>query len=286
VELYSADLSVERIPSAATDAIDAVVHLAALLVVGERMPEDVYNLNTLGVLRVLEPFIDRGAVPRIVFASTDGAYGNVGLEDVVFSEDAPLKACDYYSNSKVLAEHLLSSFACQYGLPYVILRFATVLARGAATDFFRFASQKRRLRQVEAGRRSNLWPLFEDAADMHALLAVNNEELNPPVALLGPGGKPWKLPLVDVRDVVQAVSLALEAEPCPDTVFNVSGPRTVDQVEAVRMLARRVAVEGHVVHVPRGWRYDLDISKARQMLCYKPQWSFEAMLEDHEWEAV
>jgi nucleoside-diphosphate-sugar epimerase len=277
-ELHTADLSVERIPSAAVDGVDAVVHLAALLRVGTQPPEDLYDLNTLGLLRVLEPFVERRRSPRVVFASTDGAYGNVGLEDVVFSEDAPLVACDYYSNSKAMAETLLRSLACQYSFPYVILRFSTVIARGAAAGFFRLDAQRRRLLQVHNGRRSNLWPLFDGAEDMYQLLSDTDDATNPPIALIGPGGKPWRMPLVDVRDVVEALSLTLMVDPCPNAICNVSGPAAVDQLDALRMLEDHLAIDGEVVHVPRGWRYDVDISKAIHLLGYRPKWSFAEML--------
>jgi nucleoside-diphosphate-sugar epimerase len=200
------------------------------------------------------------------------------LEDVVFSEDAPLVACDYYSNSKAMAETLLRSLACQYSFPYVILRFSTVIARGAAAGFFRLDAQRRRLLQVHNGRRSNLWPLFDGAEDMYQLLSDTDDATNPPIALIGPGGKPWRMPLVDVRDVVEALSLTLMVDPCPNAICNVSGPAAVDQLDALRMLEDHLAIDGEVVHVPRGWRYDVDISKAIHLLGYRPKWSFAEML--------
>jgi UDP-glucose-4-epimerase GalE len=107
--------------------VDAVVHFAAYIAVGEsvRGPERYYSNNVGGTLSLLEAMAQAG-VNKLVFSSTAAVYGNP--ERVPISEDSRFDPVSPYGESKAIVEELLRSLD-QYrglrGLPfrYVALRY-------------------------------------------------------------------------------------------------------------------------------------------------------------------
>ena len=102
--------------------IEAVIHMAGLIAVGESMirPEAYYRTNVQGGLTLLEAMI--GAhVPRIVFSSTAAVYGDP--DRVPIEEDAPLRATSAYGDTKLAFERALGWYAGAHGLGAVCLRY-------------------------------------------------------------------------------------------------------------------------------------------------------------------
>src|SRR5918997_5487653 len=107
-------------------APDALCHQAAQMDVRRsvREPDFDAEVNVLGTLRLLENCAKHD-VGRVVFASTGGAvYG----EQSVFPapEDHPQYPVSPYGVSKLAGERYLHYYGTQYGLPYMVLRYANV----------------------------------------------------------------------------------------------------------------------------------------------------------------
>ncbi len=111
--------------------IDAVIHLAASIEVGESMkfPEKFFRNNTANSLNLLEAMIEH-KVPRFVFSSTAALFGTP--DRVPIEEDDALHPTNTYGESKLLVERMLAWFHRIHGLRYASLRYFN--AAGCAGD--------------------------------------------------------------------------------------------------------------------------------------------------------
>jgi UDP-glucose 4-epimerase len=111
--------------------IDAVIHFAAFLDVGEsvREPLKYYRNNVLNTVHLLELMRARG-VNRIVFSSTCATYGVP--ERIPITEDEPQKPINPYGVTKLSVEWALRDCATAWGLGACALRYFN--ASGASAD--------------------------------------------------------------------------------------------------------------------------------------------------------
>jgi UDP-glucose 4-epimerase len=102
--------------------IDAVMHFAALIEVGESMkaPEQFFRNNTANTLTLLEAMLAAG-VKRFVFSSTAALFGNPDRTPI--EEDDPVHPTNAYGESKLLVEKMLAWFHQIHGLRYASLRY-------------------------------------------------------------------------------------------------------------------------------------------------------------------
>jgi UDP-glucose 4-epimerase len=102
--------------------IDAVMHFAALIDVGESMkePERYFRNNTASTLALLETMLEH-KVMRFVFSSTAALYGEP--EHIPIRESDPLRPTNAYGESKLLVERMLAWFNRVHGLRYASLRY-------------------------------------------------------------------------------------------------------------------------------------------------------------------
>jgi len=111
-------------------AVDAVMHMAALIEAGESMkaPEQFFRNNTANALTLFEAMLAAG-VKRLVFSSTAALFGNP--ERTPIEENDPLCPTNTYGESKLLVERMLRWFHQIHGLGYASLRYFN--AAGAAS---------------------------------------------------------------------------------------------------------------------------------------------------------
>jgi len=101
--------------------VDAVVHFAAYIAVGEstREPELYFSNNVGGTVSLLEAMA-RAGVRRLVFSSTAAVYGNP--EHVPILEEARFAPVSPYGQSKAMVEKILGELDYR-GLRSVALRY-------------------------------------------------------------------------------------------------------------------------------------------------------------------
>ncbi len=124
-------LDQEALESVVDPSVDAVLHFAALALVGESAvhPERYYRTNIGGTLNLLQAM--RAAdVRRLVFSSTCAVYGQP--ESVPISEDAPTRPTNAYGRSKLATDWMIGDFCAAHGLGAVSLRYFNVA--GASSD--------------------------------------------------------------------------------------------------------------------------------------------------------
>lgn len=113
--------------------IDAVVHFAAYIAVGESMqaPERYFANNVGGSLSLLTAMVEAG-VKRMVFSSTAAVYGNPHTTPIV--EDFPIQPVSPYGESKVMVETLLRWFDLIHQVRSVALRYFNACGADPAGD--------------------------------------------------------------------------------------------------------------------------------------------------------
>lgn len=124
VELVVGDT---RDPSAltalfSTHKIDAVMHFAAYIAVGESVTEPgmYYANNVVGTLNLLEA-MRSAKIDKFVFSSTCAVYGVPQFTPLV--EDHPFAPISPYATSKLMVENILADFDRAYGLRSVRFRY-------------------------------------------------------------------------------------------------------------------------------------------------------------------
>jgi CDP-glucose 4,6-dehydratase len=129
VELVEADLRDAETVADAVEGSGSVFHLAAQTIVGvaRESPLETFEVNVQGAWNVFEACRTH-AVERVVFASSDKAYGS--SPELPYREDFPLRAAYPYDASKAAADTIARSYANAYGLPLAVTRFANVYGGG------------------------------------------------------------------------------------------------------------------------------------------------------------
>lgn len=102
--------------------VDAVVHFAAYIAVGEstREPELYYANNVGGSLSLFEAMACAG-VKRLVFSSTAAVYGEPPTSPI--PEDSPFAPVSPYGQSKAIVERVLADLDRYQGVRSVVLRY-------------------------------------------------------------------------------------------------------------------------------------------------------------------
>jgi nucleoside-diphosphate-sugar epimerase len=187
VELVPGD--VRELPPTALDGVDAVIHLAGLSndPTAEYDPEANWQMNALATEALGKACVESG-IDRLVFASSCSLYD--GLPPGMHDEETPVEPRGAYATSKRYAEERLLEL--DQRLCRVILRNGTVYGYSPRMRF-----------------------------DLVVNTFVKDALLNGRLELHG-GGWMWR-PLVDVRDVADAMITVLEAprELVQGEIFNV-----------------------------------------------------------------
>jgi UDP-glucose 4-epimerase len=118
-------LDLEALHATVGQSFDAVLHFAALALVGESgvRPERYYRTNINGTLNLLEAMRAAG-VTRLVFSSTCAVYGQP--ENVPISEDAPTRPTNPYGRSKLATDWMIGDFCRAHDFGAVSLRYFNV----------------------------------------------------------------------------------------------------------------------------------------------------------------
>ena len=263
-EVLSVDREVEVTDAVAVrDTVTAAApevlyHLAALTHVGRSWegPGEVFAVNALGTLNVLEAARACSLPPRVLIVSSAEVYGSVTEDELPIDEDVPLAPVTPYGASKVAAEFLGIQAHLGYGLPVVRVRPFNHVGPGQAAGFV-VASLASRI--VEA-RRSGTRAV--------------------PVGNLGA-----RRDLTNVRDVVHTYRLLME-HGVPGEVYNVCSGHDVSIEEVACQLLELAGVDlqlevdpalARPVDVPvlRG-----DCAKLHDVTGWQPEIDFTTTLRD------
>jgi len=185
---------------------DAVVHLAAYASVADSWenPVEVWRVNTLGTVALLEAVRAERSAARVLVVSTSEVYGRA--EALPTPEEEPLRPLSPYAASKAAAELACERAARADGMDVVVARAFPHLGPGQ-DERFAVASWAAQIARLEARGGGTL-----AVGD----LSVERD-------------------LTDVRDVVRAYRLLLEPSVAAGT-YNVASGRAVRLAEVVETL--------------------------------------------------
>jgi UDP-glucose 4-epimerase len=260
---------------AAVRDADAVCHLGAFM---SWLPADaarVYSANATGTLHVLDSCA-RHCVRRFVLASTGEVYPESRARYSPIDEDHPCEPRSAYGLSKRVAEEMARFFGRTTAMDTVILRFAHTQDADELLDSGSFFSGPRfylqaKIAQQRALRNERALAVLEPLDDGRPKHLVQCSE----------DGRPYRMMIADARDSAAAVLGALDVADAKDGIFNVGPDEPIRFDHAVALLARvtglpvvRVAMPGPPVD------YATSNARARAVLRFTPQWSFERMVAD------
>src|SRR4051794_29893721 len=265
VELVVGDVRDADAVSRALDGVDAVVHLAARVGVGQSMYEiaDYVGENSAGTAVLLQALAER-PVRKLVVASSMSIYGEGAYDEddqpVPTPESKQPVLASVYALSKYDQERLCLMFGAAYDVPAVALRLFNVYGTRQA-----LSNPYTGVLAIFASRLLNDRPplVFEDGQQ--------------------------RRDFVSVHDIARAFELALDAGGADGLAVNIGRGEGVRVLEIARGLAR---VRGKEIEpeVPGEHRVGdirhcfADISLARQTLGYEPAHRLEdGMREIVEW---
>jgi len=117
------DIRDRRVVEKAFEAgIDAVLHFAALSVVGDssKHPLEYFDNNVGGTLSLLQAMLQAG-VTRFIFSSSAAVYGEP--KQLPIDESAPCNPTNPYGDTKLSVERMLASSRNAWGLRFASLRY-------------------------------------------------------------------------------------------------------------------------------------------------------------------
>jgi UDP-glucose 4-epimerase len=240
--------------AAAMAGHDVVLHLASNPDIAAAMTNpDIDFVEGTALTRSVVEAMRQAGVPRILYASGSGVYGDLG--ELEASEDyGPLIPVSTYGASKLAGEALIASYAAMFGLIGRAFRFGNVVGgrqtHGVGFDFVR-------------------------------RLLADPDRLD----IMGDGTQSKSY--IHIDDVISAVRTVHAAATDPFDVFNVATGDyiTVREIAdlAVEMLGLPVdGVEYRFSGGPRGWRGDvpivrLDTRRVQSLGWHCERTSYEAL---------
>jgi len=264
----------DAVADAMRDA-QAVLHLGAHM---SWLPADaagVYAANVTGTFQLLAAAA-AAKVQRFVFASTGEVYPEVRARYAPVDEAHPREPVSVYGLSKLLGEEMVAFFQRAHGLPAVVLRFAHTQDANELLDAGSFFSGPRfylraKIRQQRAfgnARALAVLEPLEGQGEQHLIQCAED-------------GTPYRMMIADARDIAAGVLLALDTPRALGATLNLGPDEPIVFDEAVHVLQQATGLPAVRVHMPGPpVNYVTSNARARELLGFRPQWSFAAMVED------
>ena len=292
IEWVEGDVRDSRLMEEVISGMDAIVHLAAVVGVGQSMYEVNHYVdhNTSATAKLLELLVNKKHnVKKVVVASSMSIYGEGAYRDSSGSEVYPgrrqreqmqagdweLKAADgsdlspigtheakplhptsIYAITKRDQEEMCLSIGEAYGIPSVALRFFNIY-----------------------GPRQSLGNPYTGVAAIFSSRLMNG---NAPVVF--EDGKQSR-DFIHVSDIVRAVRMALESDRGDGMALNVGTGQSTSVVQIAEVLAKRLGVDVTPEVVTKFREGDIrhcyaDISRIQKVYGFEPKMSLEQGIDD------
>lgn len=283
VECIPGDIANYDDVSRAVDGVDAIFHLAALILFYPKDRPILWNVNILGTYNVFEAAVRFAKRPlRLVFASSDQVYPGPAAKYRPADETHPSLPNTFYGLSKVLGEDMLRFYGrTEKDVNISIARFTHTEAPEELIDpngFFahRLFFVNGRLRYLK-GMNSTDPKILATIKTLEPLAAPDEPLLLP----RDRDGNPFYQELADVRDIVQGLLLILDRPEAIGEAFNLTPPAIVNFAEFIPYMAKvtgrryveaRLAIDAPNCHESG--------AKARTILGYQPKYTMFDMVDE------
>lgn len=216
---------------AADSRPEVVFHLAAVAYIpyAEHYPYLVFDINTKGVLNLVDVLARTSPAARLVLVSSSQVYGTVPAEKMPIREDFPPAPVNVYGASKLAAEEIARAWSRSGQLETVIVRPFNHFGPRQRPDFV-ISDWARQIAMAEAG-------LSEASIRVGNLEAARD--------------------FSDVRDMVRAY-LAVAEKGMPDKAYNISSGRAYRVGDILQLLLERA-------RIPIAVREDRERLRAREI---------------------
>jgi len=230
---------------------ERIIHLAALPIadLSSRNPEEAMSSILQGAVNVLDVIRSKDYVKRFVYASSSMVYGDFEYEPA--DEDHPKRPKDVYGGTKLAGEVITEAYGRRFGVKYTIIRPSAVYG---PTDVNLRVSQ-----------------IFIEKAMMNKHVVLH-------------GGGHSKLDFTYIEDTAHGFVLATFAEEAKNEIFNITrgeGRSLKEYYEVLKQYFPKLEAKVESGHFHRPRRGALDISKARSLLGYEPEYSLEEGIQKY-----
>jgi len=244
---------------------DAVVQMATT----KEDEETFFDVSVRGTLNILEACRWEGTKQFILFGG-DAAFGIWFYpQPIPIDESHPLAAYPgYYAFTKVIEEVMARQYGVQYDLPFTILRSSWIFEND---DLLQHFSLLRNVDPAEPGHGFGEVP--EEVLEL-----VRAGEEHVPI-LTDAYGTPYHRHIVQIDDVMQAFGRIIGNPSAVGESFNIASPAPFDYRVAAGYLAEKMGLPTIEIPCPGYHSFAINITKARTMLGYDPQYDFLAMAD-------
>jgi len=259
---------------AACAGADAVVHLAAVMSWRRADDPALLRTNVIGTANVAEAAAAAGAF--LVFASSGEVYPEGRPVYQPLDEDHPRAPTSAYGLTKVLGEDTVAFYRRSRGLRAVVLRFSHFQDAVELLDPDSFFSGPRFFlhRKIEQQR-----GFGNDAAV--AALEPHDDGTEKLVLSRGADGTPYRMGILDSRDLATGVAAAAERPDLDGRVIGIGADDSVDFDDLIPRMAERsglpyvdVRLPGPAVH------YTTSNAQARDLLGFTVRHPIAAMVDE------
>jgi UDP-glucose 4-epimerase len=253
VDFVEGDVRDASVIEGCVEDVDLAVHLAAITSVpfSVKNPKLTFDVNVKGTLNLLRSCAEK-KVGRFVFVSSCAVYGEPKF--LPLSEKHPTNPISPYAESKLAAEKFCLGFHEKQLLRSVVLRLFNVYGpRQGMNDYSGVIT-----RFIERARQGLPLVVYDDG---------------------------WQTrDFVNIRDVVEAVSSALESAYAEGNVFNIGFGVATSINKLAETFMESAGVDLQVLH-DESRRDEIrhsyaDISKAERFLEYRPKVSLKDGLRE------
>ncbi len=236
---------------------DACVHLAGktFAPAGEQAPAEMFNVNVIGTLNLLESLLKTGPETRLLVVSSAHVYGN-GEPGKMIDESEPHKPGTMYAISKSSADLASLVFARHHGLDVIVARPNNHTGPGQPECFVVPAIARQIKRMAEDGSGKPL--------------QIGNPESS--------------RDFLDVRDVVKAYRLLLEkGETC--NAYNIASSNQITIGSLVEKICAQAGIKPETKIDPEKFRPTdhspfLDTTRLKQDTGWTPSIPLDQTMKD------
>jgi len=253
VEFIKGDIRDTALVKKSVDGVGFVVHLAAIISVpfSVENPDLTFDVNIQGTHNLLVAATEKN-VEKFVFISSCAVYGDPESKPV--TEKTKTSPISPYAESKLIAERYCLSYNQSNQLKTVVLRFFNVYGPRQSMNAY-----------------SGVITIF-----------INKVKQKQPLIIYGDGSQTRDF--VNVRDIVDAILVAMKNQKAEGEIFNIGSGKST----SINELAKTVLELGNVdleikyeKHRAGDIEHSLaDITKAKKLLGYEPKVSLRDGLRE------